>query len=131
MEDLKEVIVENGIEYCLAENGCYYPVIRLEQETDFHIGKYGMMYAECIMKYHRKQYLDMMMDGTWNQRLHEVDEECHREVEIAVKRIMKKEGVTEELKAENPVEWVRRVNGIRSRVETEVVNNLLQSEFLL
>ena len=117
MEELKEVIVENGIEYRLMENGCYYPVISLEQETDFSIGKYGMMYAEYIMKHHRKQYLDMVMDGTWNQRLHEVDEECRREVEIAVKRIMKKEGVTEKLKAENPIEWVRRVNGIRSRVE--------------
>lgn len=67
----------------------------------------------------------MLMNGTWNQRLHEVDEECHREVELAVKQIMKKEGVTEKLKAENPIEWVRRVNGIRNRVELEVVNNLV------
>ena len=125
MEGLKEVIVENGMEFRLAENGCYYPVIDLEQETDFSIGKYGMMYAEYIMKHHRKQYLDMVMDGTWNQRLHEVDEECHREVEIAVKRIMKKEGVTEKLKAENPIEWVRRVNGIRSRVEEELIKRIL------
>ncbi len=122
MEDVKEVIIENGMEYRLAEDGCYYPVIRLEQETDFSIGKYGMMYAEYIMKHHRKQYLDMVMDGTWNQRLHEVDEECHREVEIAVKRIMKKEGVTEELKAENPIERVRRVNGIKTSIE-ELVSN--------
>lgn len=117
MEDLKEVIVENGIEYRLRENDCYYPVISLEQETYFHIGKYGMMYAEYIMKHHRKQYLDMVMEGVWNQHLHEVDEECHREVEIAVKRIMKKEGVSEKLKAENPIEWVGRVNRIRSKVE--------------
>lgn len=94
MKDLKKVIVENGIEYRLAENGCYYPVISLEQETDFSIGKYGMMYGEYIMENHSKQYLNMVLDGTWNQRLHEVDEECHRVVELAVKRIMKKEGVT-------------------------------------
>ena len=125
MEQLKEVIVDNGIEYRLAENGCYYPVIGLEQETDFGIGKYGMMYGEYIMEHQRKQYLDMVMEGVWNQRLREVDEECHREVEIAVKRIMKKEGVTEKLKAENSIEWVRRVNGIKSRVE-ELVKLLLQ-----
>lgn len=121
MKDLKEVIVENGIEYRYSVNGCYYPVIGLEQETDFSIGKYGMIYGEYIMAHHRKQYLDMVLDGTWNLRLHEVDEECHREVELAVKRIMKKEGVTEKLKAENPIEWVRRVNGIRSRVEEEII----------
>ncbi len=126
MEDLKEVIIENGMEYRLAEDGCYYPVISLEQETDFSIGKYGMMYAEYIMKHHRKQYLDMVLDGVWNQRLHEVDEECHREVEIAVKRIMKKEGVTEKLKAEKPIEWVRRVNGIRSKVEEILFSNILK-----
>lgn len=122
MEDLKEVIVENEMEYHLGKDGCYYPVIGLEQETDFSIGKYGMMYGEYIMEHHRKQYLDMVMEGVWNQHLHEVDEECHREVEIAVKRIMKKEGVTEELKAENPIEWIRRMNGIKTSIE-EVVSN--------
>ena len=129
MEELKEVIAENGIEYCLAENSCYYPVMGLEQETAFSIGKYGMMYAEYVMKYHRKQYLDMVMDGTWNKRLHEVDEECHREMEISVKRIMKKEGVTEKLKVENLIEWVRRVNGIRSRMEEETVKDFLKVFF--
>ena len=39
---------------------------------------------------------------------------------------MEKEGVTEELKVDNPNEWVQRVNVIRRRVEEEVVNNLLQ-----
>ncbi len=76
------------------------------------------------MKYRRHEYLKMLMDGTWNQYLHDVDEECHREVELAVKRIMKKEGVTEQLKRENPLEWVGRVNGIKVRVEEKVVNNL-------
>ena len=47
----------------------------------------------------------------------DVDEECHREVELAVKRIMEKEGVTEQLKNENPLKWVQRVNGIKARVE--------------
>ena len=129
MEDMKEVIVEDGIEYRLAENGCYYPVISLEQETNFHIGKYGMMYGEYIMEHHRKQYLDMVLDGVWNRRLHEVDEECHRAVELAVKRIMKKEGVTEKLKVENLIEWVRRVNGIRSRMEEETVKDFLKVFF--
>ncbi len=126
MEDLKEIIVENGIEYRLAEDGCYYPVISLEQETDFSIGKFGMMYGEYIIEHHRKQYLEIVMDGMWNKRLHEVDEEYHREVEIAVKRIMKKEGVTETLKAENPIEWVRRVNGIRSREERRVLEKIMK-----
>lgn len=115
-DKLEEIIVENGITYRLAEDGCYYSQLSLEQKTDYAIGKY-------MMKYRRHEYLKMLMDGTWNQYLHGVDEECHREVELAVKRIMEKEGVTEQLK--NSLEWVRRVNGIRVRVEEGIVNNLL------
>ena len=66
----------------------------------------------------------MLQDGIWNRYLHKVDEECHREVEQAVRRIMEKESVDERLKAENPLEWVRRVNGIKMCVETEVKRRL-------
>lgn len=123
---LAEVIVENGITYRLAENGCYYPELGLEQKTDYVIGKYGIIRGEYMMKCQRYEYLKLLMDGTWNQYLHDVDEECHREVELAVKRIMEKERVTEKLKKENPLEWVRRVNGIKAKVEEAIVNDLLQ-----
>ena len=66
----------------------------------------------------------MLQDGTWNRYLHEVDEECHREVELALKRIMEKESVDERMKAENPMEWVGRVNGIKGNVEGEVEKKL-------
>jgi hypothetical protein len=54
-----------------------------------------------------------------------VDEECHREVELAVKRMMEKEGVTEQLKAENPMEWVRRVNAVKSAAEEMVLKEFV------
>ena len=114
---LAKVIAENGVTYHLAEDDCYYTQLSLEQKTDYTIGKYGIMRGEYMMKYQRHEYLKMVMDGTWNQYLHDVDEECHREVELAVKRIMEKEGVTEQLKNENPLKWVQRVNGIKARVE--------------
>ena len=115
-----KVVVENGITYQLAENGCYYPQLSLEQKTDYVIGKYGIMRGEYMMKCQRYEYLKLLMDGTWNQYLHDVDEECHREAELAVRRIVEKEGVTEQLKKENPMEWVRRVNGIKQRVEESI-----------
>ena len=100
---LAEVIVENGITYHLSEDGCYYPQLSLEQKTDYTIGKYGIMRGEYMIRYRRHEYLKMVMEGTWNQYLHDVDEECHREVELAVMQIMEKEGVTEQLKNENPL----------------------------
>lgn len=125
---LVEFIIENGITYRLAEDGCYYPQLNLEQKMDYVIGKYGIMRGEYMMKYRRHEYLKMLMDGIWNQYLYDVDEECHKEVELAVKRIMEKEGVMERLKKENPVEWVRRVNGIKVSVEEGIVNDLLQKQ---
>lgn len=64
-------------------------------------------------------------DGWYlDQYLHDVDEECHREVELAVKRVMEKEGVTEQLKKENPLEWVQRVNVIKARAGEQVIDNV-------
>lgn len=124
-DKLEEIIVENGITYHLAEDGCYYPQLSLEQKTDYVIGKYGIIRGEYMIKYRRHEYLKMLMDGTWNQHLHDVDEECHREVELAVKRIMEKEGVTEQLKKEKLLEWVGRVNGIKVRVEEIVKEEII------
>ena len=52
---------------------------RLKQKTDYAIGKYGIMRGEYMMKYQRHEYQKMPMDGTWNQYLHDVDGECHRQ----------------------------------------------------
>lgn len=124
-KELAEVIVENGIVYRLGEDGCYYPELSLEQKTDYPIGKYGIIRGEYMMIYQRHRYLDMLMEGTWNEYLHEVDEECHRKVEMAVERIKKKEGVTEQLKAENPLEWLQRMNRIKAGAEEKVILYLL------
>ena len=121
---LPEVIEENRLIYHLAEDGCYYPDLTFEQETDYPIGKYGLIRAEYMWEHKAHEYRMMLQNGTWNRYLHEVDEECHREVELAVKRIMGKEGVDERLKAENPMEWVRRVNGIKASVEEAVEKKL-------
>ena len=124
-KELAEVIVENGIEYYLAENGCYYPNIIVEQNTDYPIGKYGMMKGEYLMKNDRHRYFGMVLDGTWNEYLHGVDEECYRVLEMAVKRIKEKEGVTEALKNENPMLWVGKVNNIMARAEEEILREII------
>ena len=78
---LAESIVENGMIYHLEGDACCYPQLSLEQKTDYVFGKYGIKRGEYMMKYQRHEYLQMLMNGTWNQYLHEVDEECCREVE--------------------------------------------------
>jgi hypothetical protein len=122
---LAEDIGENGTTYHLGEGGWYYLRITLAWETDYPIGKYGIMRAEYLWENCRREYFRMVREGTWNRHLHEVDEECHREVELAVKRMMEKEGVTGQLKAENPMEWVRRVNAVKSAAEEMVLKEFV------
>lgn len=124
-EELVESIVENGLEYHLAEDGCYYPDVGVEQNTNYLIGRYGMMRGEDLMKYCRHRYFRMVLDGTWNEYLHGVDEECYRELEMAVKRIKEKEGITEDLKNENPMLWVGKVNNIMVRAEEEILREII------
>ena len=77
------------------------------------------------MEHQRYRYLKMAMEGSWNEYLYEVDEECRREVELAVERIKEKEGVTEKMKKNNPIEWVRRVKVIKERVEEIMVLDVM------
>jgi hypothetical protein len=66
-----------------------------------------------------------LLDGKLNEYLHDVDEECHQEVELAVKRMLEKERVTEKLKAENSLEWVRRVNAVKNAAKKMVFNEVV------
>lgn len=125
MEDLKEVIVENGIEYHLAEDGCYYPFIRLEQETDFSIGKYGLMRCEYIKKHRHAYYMELLLSGKLNEHLHEVEEECYSMLEQIAEEMKRKDGVNETLKAENQMLWVAKVNAIIMVAEEIVLKELI------
>ena len=125
MKTMKNTIYENGMEYILATDGCYYPNLSVEPDEVYEIGKYGRIIAEHYWEQRRSDYYRMFREGTWNAFLHECEEKMNREVELAVQRIMKKEGATEELKKRNPIEWVRRVNGIKSRVESEVLKSYI------
>ncbi len=114
-----------AITYMLAENGIYYPNISLEQDTDYVIGKYGIIAGEFIMENRRDEYIRKINEGSWNQYLHEIDEECNDQIDLIMERIKEKEGVTEQLKATDPMEWIRRVNEIKLRVERVVLESVV------
>ena len=118
---MEKTIVENGIRYYLAEDGMYYPAIDFAQDTDYPIGKYGIMAAEHIMERDRAKYFRFIREGRWNSYLHEIDMEIGEWVENTVERIKEKEGIDERMKAEKPMEWVQRVNTVRMMTEEIVL----------
>ena len=124
-KELAEVIVENGIVYRLGEHDLYYPDLGMPEETHYNIGKYGIMRWEYLKDNHRDQYFRLLLDGKLNEHLHETDEECHARVELLVEQMKAGAGITEELKAIEPMEWVGLMNNVRNGAEEIVLKELV------
>ena len=124
-KELAEVIVENGIVYHLGEDDLYYPDLRLPEGTHYNIGKYGLMRWEYLRTNRREKYLRLLLDGKLNEHLHEIDEECHARVDLLIERMKVGAGITEELKATEPIEWVVLMNNVRSSAEEIVLRELV------
>ena len=121
----KHIMGENGISYTLGEDGLYYPDLYLPEETEYPIGKYGML-RKTYLKDHRKGlYLELVLAGKLNEPLHQIDEECNQMMERLVEQMKEKQGVTEELKMQNQMAWVGRMNNIRACAEEIVVKEIV------
>lgn len=115
MEKLPKRIHENGIEYILA--GDYYiPALKLTEETR-PIGKYGSLHREYLKECHPARYSSLILTGELWTYLAELNEQAYNRLDTIMEQMKATEGVTEELKANNQMEWVRCINSIRSRAE--------------
>ena len=121
----KHIMGENGISYTLGADGLYYPDLYLPEETEYPIGKYGML-RKTYSKEHRKGvYLELVLAGKLNAHLHQIDEECHQMMDGLVEQMKEQQGVTEELKMQDQMAWVGRMNNIRACVEEIVLNKIV------
>ena len=78
------------------------------------------------MKEHRKGlYLELVLAGKLNEHLHQIDEECNQMMGRLVEQMKEKQGVTEELKMQDQMAWVGRMNNIRACVEEIVVKKIV------
>ena len=121
----KHIVGENGISYTLGEDGLYYPDLTLPKGTNYQIGRYGRMRAEYIKEYKHSLYLELVFAGKWNEYLHNIDEECYEMMELLTEQMKKKQGITEQLKAENQMKWVGLMNNIRHSAEEVVLAELV------
>ena len=89
------------------------------------IGVWGMRRKRYLQKYHDGIYTGMLLSGKLNAHLEEIDRAANEMFDLLVKQYAAQEGVTEQLKAENQMEWVRRMNSIRERVEEAVLHEVV------
>ena len=122
MEKLKERITENGIDYILA--GDYYiPDLKLPEENR-PIGRYGRLHREYLKQEHPARYSSLILTGKLWTYLADLNEQAEERLDLIMEQMKAAEGVTEELKVQNQLEWVGRMNNIRSRAE-EIINSEL------
>ena len=121
----KHIIGENGIRYTLGEDGLYYPDLRLPEGTHYEIGRYGRMRAEYLKENHRALYLELLLSGKLNEYLHQTDEECYRMIERLVEQMKVKQGLKEQLKSENQMQWVGIMNNIWHCAEEVVLKDIV------
>lgn len=105
-----------GITYTL--KGEYYiPNIAVPKDTKYTIGRFGKAHLKYIKEYNNFLYTDLILNGKLNRYLHSIDKKCNTLLESIIKELAKQENITEELKANNQLEWLQRMNNIKNRAE--------------
>ena len=112
---------QTGISYTL--HGDYYlPDLALsDEEKGVEIGVWGQRHLRYIKQHRKVLYLNLLTSGKLNGYLADIDKQAEEMFSRLVKQMAEREGVTEQLKADNQMEWVAWMNNIRSRV-TEMIN---------
>ena len=120
MENKKSI---NNIEYVLV--GDYYiPDLKLPHEKR-PIGKYGRMHREYLKEHNPMMFNDLVLEGQLWTYLADLNEQAQERLSLIVEQMKVAEGVTEELKASDQMDWVRAMNSIRNRAEEIVLNEIV------
>ena len=122
---MKETVFANGIQYSL--HGDYYlPDLKLEPETR-PIGRWGRMHRDYLKEYRPVIFHQLVLSGNLWAYLADINKQAQQRMEVLVKQIMADEGMTEELKASNQMEWIQRMNSIRNRAEESILKEIVTS----
>lgn len=117
---MKSIFEQIGGTYTKQGDYCL-PNIYLPPEEERPIGVWGQRRLRHLKQHHKVLYYNLLTSGKLHSHLADVEEEAQSLFSRLVKEFAEKEGVTEQLKATDPMAWVQRMNNIRERV-TEMVN---------
>ena len=114
---------KNGMSYTL--HGDYYlPDLVLREEEPTY-GKYGMLRKQFLKEHRSARYQYLLLTGKLNEHLNQTDQEAREQVETLMEQMTEKQGVTEELKAQDQMERVMLMNNIKASAEEIVLKNMI------
>ena len=114
---------KNGMSYMLRVD-YYFPDLFLNEEEQTY-GKYGMLRKQFLKEHRSAKYQYLLLTGQLTKHLNQIDQEARKQVEILMEQMVKKQGATEELKAQDQMKWVRLMINIKSSAEEIVVKNTI------
>ena len=120
----KTIFEQMGGTYTMQGDYCL-PDLTLPPEEERPIGVWGQRRMRYLKQNHKILYYNLLTSGKLHSHLADVEEEAQSLFLRLVKEYAEREGVTEQLKAENPMEWVGKVNNVSSRVDEVVNANLI------
>lgn len=106
-------------------NGVRYPDLVFTEQTNYPIGKYGRMRLDYLKKHRRGTYTTLLTSCTLNQHLYETEQEAKRQIDLTISRLVEERGITEELKATEPLCWVQEMNNAKQSAEEIVLNEII------
>ena len=121
---MEKYITKNGIKYELRGEQ-YYPMLEISKHTNYEIGKYGHFHLDFIKKHRRGTYTTLLTEGRLNEHLHAIDERAHEQIDLHIKQMAERMGITEELKASDPMRWMQMMNNIKSNAEEIVLKEVV------
>ena len=114
---------KNGLSYTLYGD-YYFPDLEINEE-ELTYGKYGIMRKQFLKEHRSARYQYLVLTGKLTEHLNQVDKETREKVEMLVEQTAGQWGVTEELKMQDQMEWVRRMNNIKNVAEEMVLLEII------
>lgn len=107
------------------QEGFQIPNLLLPQEPETHLGKYAELRRQYLMKHRRVLYTNLKTSCRLAEHLAEIEQTASETVERLARQMAEAEGVTEQLKADDPLRWTGLMNNLRHSAEETVLNDLI------
>ncbi len=103
----------------------YYPDLALPPQPTEDIGRFGRMRKRFIKNHQPDTFALMLMENTLTQHLIDIDRQATEQIDLITSQLAQAEGVTEEIKASDQLEWIRRMNSCRARAEELAIREIV------
>ena len=115
----------NGLDYTLV-NDHYLPNLTAAAPAEQHpTGRWGRLHKRYLKEHHPIRYNQLLLSGELGSYLAKLDKQSEEQLALIIRQMQEAEGVTEALKAADPLGWVRRMNNIRNRAEEIIRKELI------